>query len=726
MKRRIMHFDQIVVLTIFIVSLGVYAYTASPTIVPGDSTEMVTAILTLGVPHQPSYPLYVLLGNLVTKLVWWGNLPWRANVTASFYHSLALVFLFWFSKDAFLKKGTSRLKLLALAVGILWTGFGRVYWEYATYAEVGSLTTLLTAMFLWLGNKYLIGGENSIRYLYLTAGVYGIALAHHQIVVFLSIPMLAALFLHRKLHWKDISAPAREIYKLVIGQKNPDESRRILSQNWSILKFSGLSFGLGLATYGLLLILAFRQPSLNWGNPRNFWDLVSAFTRQDFGGAISPALLERTVPAGWQTHLSFFATMLSLDVTYWWLGTVVVGLVIAWRRRQREILILLLCFLFSGPVFFVVSRYPLGNEFSAATIRKFYILPEMFLGLIGVYGLVCLIAWFEERIDTDIRKTRQQLARFSLSLILVGSVGVAVYFQFPAVNRHAYSLSEDIMDASLAGVPEKAIVMPVGDIMGMGMDYEAIVAGERKEREIFSPGQLHLTWKREELYSRYPDLLLPPPKLGNRFTIASQVIAANIDRKRIFISPELVELDRHISEEFDLDTNGLFFEVLPKGKAPKIDVLEVKKRVEKVWQGIDLWQLDELYKKYPVFDAEIRFYLTRFFHNAGLTLKQEKQIDEAASSFRHVIRIDPGFAPSYIALADTLIIRSTEADKEEAIQMYQKALQFPQDKAEAERILEKLEELTGKEEADLTLPPAVPASGSATPDVSSPIDKSHN
>lgn len=60
-------------LVILIVSLAVYTATVSTSIVGGDSTEMATAVLTLGVPHQPSYPLYVVVGHMLTKFVFLGK-----------------------------------------------------------------------------------------------------------------------------------------------------------------------------------------------------------------------------------------------------------------------------------------------------------------------------------------------------------------------------------------------------------------------------------------------------------------------------------------------------------------------------------------------------------------------------------------------------------------------------------------------------------------------------
>ena len=48
--------------------LAVYAAGACRTIYVGDSGELVAAVATLGIPHPPGYPLYVLLGKLWTLL----------------------------------------------------------------------------------------------------------------------------------------------------------------------------------------------------------------------------------------------------------------------------------------------------------------------------------------------------------------------------------------------------------------------------------------------------------------------------------------------------------------------------------------------------------------------------------------------------------------------------------------------------------------------------------
>nr|HQV32231.1 DUF2723 domain-containing protein [Calditrichia bacterium] len=52
----------------FAIALLVYGATLAPTVTFEDSGELIAAAWTLGVPHQPGYPLFTLLGNTFSKL----------------------------------------------------------------------------------------------------------------------------------------------------------------------------------------------------------------------------------------------------------------------------------------------------------------------------------------------------------------------------------------------------------------------------------------------------------------------------------------------------------------------------------------------------------------------------------------------------------------------------------------------------------------------------------
>src|SRR5437588_516850 len=47
-----------------LVAFAVYLRTLAPSVPPGDSPDLITAAVVLGVPHPPGYPLFTILGHL--------------------------------------------------------------------------------------------------------------------------------------------------------------------------------------------------------------------------------------------------------------------------------------------------------------------------------------------------------------------------------------------------------------------------------------------------------------------------------------------------------------------------------------------------------------------------------------------------------------------------------------------------------------------------------------
>jgi hypothetical protein len=46
----------------------VYWVTRAPFVLPGDSAELITASVTLGLAHPTGYPLYIIVGKLMSSL----------------------------------------------------------------------------------------------------------------------------------------------------------------------------------------------------------------------------------------------------------------------------------------------------------------------------------------------------------------------------------------------------------------------------------------------------------------------------------------------------------------------------------------------------------------------------------------------------------------------------------------------------------------------------------
>jgi hypothetical protein len=129
-------------------TLAVYCLTLAPDLTwanhSGDGPELITAAMTLGVPHPPGYPTYTLLGYL------FGQLPlvtiaFRFNLFSAVGMAVAAGFTA-VTAEQFLK--LSHKKLVAIATGLT-LGLTPLAWSQATVAEVYGLYMALLAATLW-------------------------------------------------------------------------------------------------------------------------------------------------------------------------------------------------------------------------------------------------------------------------------------------------------------------------------------------------------------------------------------------------------------------------------------------------------------------------------------------------------------------------------------------------------------------------------------------------
>src|SRR5947199_8625057 len=72
-----------------LVAGALYFLTAARDIVVGDTPELITAAVTLGVAHPPGYPLFTMLGHLFSVLPF-GSIPFRVNLLSVFCDSIAV------------------------------------------------------------------------------------------------------------------------------------------------------------------------------------------------------------------------------------------------------------------------------------------------------------------------------------------------------------------------------------------------------------------------------------------------------------------------------------------------------------------------------------------------------------------------------------------------------------------------------------------------------------
>jgi hypothetical protein len=216
-----------------VLAMFVYVLTLAPDLTSSnfgsDGGELITAAVTLGIPHPPGYPTYVLLGKMFSLLPI-SNIAYRFNLFSALAMATATAFASATAYESL--RGAGSARPAALATGLAFA-FSSLVWSQAIITEVYALNSAIVSIFLWS----LLGRRSSA----LTGFLLGVAITTH-LTSLLMLPMGLAL-------------------------TNRDRRR-----------FFGLGSVLGLLPLVLLPLLAQHDSPVIWGNPKTWagwWWLVS-------------------------------------------------------------------------------------------------------------------------------------------------------------------------------------------------------------------------------------------------------------------------------------------------------------------------------------------------------------------------------------------------------------------------------------------------------------------
>ena len=147
----------------------------APTTSFWDCGEFIATSYTLGVPHPPGTPLYLLIGNVFSNMFFFiGDIGARVNLISPIVSAFSVMFLYliivqfinkWF------KDRKDRIKRLAVYysafIGSLLFAFTHSQWFNAVEAEVYGMSTFFTAIVVWLVLKWSNEKDTpgSIKYL---------------------------------------------------------------------------------------------------------------------------------------------------------------------------------------------------------------------------------------------------------------------------------------------------------------------------------------------------------------------------------------------------------------------------------------------------------------------------------------------------------------------------------------------------------------------------------
>lgn len=342
-----------------VVLLLVYAFTLAPGVTFWDAGEFIAAAHSLGIPHPPGTPLYVLLVNVWCKALFF--LPYA--VASNLFSAAATALAALLSARLVMRAGGTAPMAFGAAVA---AGAMSTAWVSATETEVYAASLALGILMMWAGARAGSGSDaaHARRWTWLTAYFIALAVPLHlsALVAAPAAIALASYVPPRTIRWgRAILLTGAVLLSMGVGRMSLTFTvagafvifvAYVRGTGW-VTERAGMSVGtlmlcaIGVSALAFLYVRAQFDPAINQGDPstwRAFTDMVAR--RQYDVAPIWPRKAPWWVQFGnlgqyadWQTALSLGPTVMPSIArslfTAIFLAFGYYGALTQWRRDRR-------------------------------------------------------------------------------------------------------------------------------------------------------------------------------------------------------------------------------------------------------------------------------------------------------------------------------------------------------------------------------------------------------
>lgn len=470
-----------VTLAVAFAALLAYSLTLSPTVAwvnqGEDSGDLLVAAVTLGIPHPTGYPLFTLLGRLVS-LAPLGGVAFRINLIAALAGAAGVYLLARLVYELAAETGTAAALLGASSAALTYT-FSRGAWSQSVLAEVYTLNVAFLGAVLFCVAR--AERRRDPRFLALAAYLLGLGLTNHLLLL-AALPALAL-------------AAWRLRLKGVIGTAGIVLLPLFAMWGWSLVAY--------------LPVRAAQGPEFSWGvpaSPRQLeWVLTGAQYARNFFGRNPAALAGYLATGRWWTDFGPA------------LGYLGVGLLAAAFYRLGRLLPVVAALLGS---FFLLAAYSISDDVG-------YWMPVGF-SCAAVAGAGVAALWA--------RLSRSRPARAALALVCVAAAAAGLVRNAAAVDASRDLTPYRFATRSLEAVEPDALILSEYDGRTFSLwFYKATqFAKSRPHVVVVYKYLLVWPWYLHHLARTYPGLAVPPYQ-GDLDLAMNRMIARNLRTRPVYL-----------------------------------------------------------------------------------------------------------------------------------------------------------------------------------------------
>ncbi len=506
---RVLRVDRYIALLTAVAAGIVYFLTLAPSVSFWDSGEYITCSATMGIPHPPGVPLFVLLGRLGTVL--FAFLPavaGRVNLLCALTGTAAIGIMArlvqrWGGR---IGMSTGWYRVASVLAGTI-AAFSYSIWRNANATETYSTALLFTLVILWAFDTWMArygerrpaedrsdrGGWGEARHLLLLSYLIIMAVALHGSVPFITGPSLLVVYF---------------IYAF-------RGRTRIWRRPWFLLTLGGLAV-LAFSVHLYMPLRAVQSPEINETDPSEWESFEKAFSREQYGRT---SILDRKGPFpeqiglyleylswqtgrvdhGWERLLGAAGAPAATVMRILLVFGAIYGLV-ELGRRKPSLLVLMLMLLMMASILFIFFALnfktgPEGTEAGEVRERDYFFGASFaFVAMVSGLGLT---AAFRELVSRS--------SRAAWALLLLPAAMLAANWH--RCDRSRSYFAHDYGINLLESCPEGAVLITNGDNDTFPLWFAQGVLGVRRDVIVSNLSLMNTNWYVEQLLERDPLLL---------------------------------------------------------------------------------------------------------------------------------------------------------------------------------------------------------------------------
>ncbi len=591
--------ELLVPLLLFLLTSAIYIHNLARGIYAGDVGDFATASYVGGIAHAPGYPLFVLLGFLLTRFSFLPSPAFAVGLISAFAGSLCLIFLYFLSFELTKNKFASFLTSIIL-------GFSFLFWFYSEIAEVFVLNAFFIVLLFFLALR--LRKYPSAKLLYIFSFFLGLSLTNHQTIIFIFPSLLLLIFTSLK-----------KLFSV----------KRMLFALFFVL--------LGFSVYLYPFIATLRHPIINWDPVTNLSSFLHLLLRQDYGtfnaGPFgTPSWLQRFVIL--KTY--GFSTLIQLTVPVITLS--VFGVFALWKKNRLACIAFLLAFFISGPVFIFYAGFPPIGNYYDGVLERFLLASQVIIFFFFPVGFTTFIHLLS------------RASKRPLSVALFYGVFLLLPFQlffynFPKTDLSHFYLTEQFAKDILIPLPPHAVLFTTGDTATFNVWYVRYALGIRKDVQLINLGGLSA----DTAYQRYLHEYLAQHPQKSSTKLSAEILLFIKSQHPVF---SFNPVQPPANKKFTWIPEGLPYELLGNNVAVPHESAFIS-LTQRTWNMLHTPKAQFLHKNVygSVSAADIPAdYVTAMLATGGFFLTKYNDPEEAKMWFDKALAVDPTIANTHAEL----------------------------------------------------------------------------